>query len=367
MRQISLLILQPNPKVGGGVVEYLNTLVKYLPDNIVTTKFIVGSNVAIGDRETSSNPVSNAGRTLHSAVMLLLLLRRKRYDAVMVNPSFNRKSLLRDGLYVLISRIFGAKLVYVQFHGWEHKLSEKVIGNPLYKWCFRITFGRADQIGVLARSIEKSLLLLGIDSAKIVSSPAFFDEDIYQYRSKKPNSGLQLLFLSRFIKEKGVHNLVEAFSCIAREEPELRLVMAGDGPELETVRNWVLASPVADQITFPGYVVGKEKYDLLWKSHAFVLPSDTEGCPVSMLEAMAAGCAVIATPVGSIPEIVIPDVNGWLVADNSSESIEQGLRRLVDCKADLSEISSKNRDCARNRYSASINVNAFADRLLRQT
>lgn len=123
---------------------------------------------------------------------------------------------------------------------------------------------------------------------------------------------LSLLFLGAIVPDKGIFDLVE---CLAINKhlfkDKVRLYIGGNG-NIEGLQTTVRDKGVDDMVVLLGWVEGEEKIDLLNKSNVYILPSYVEGLPISILEAMSYGMAIISTSVGSIPEVVKED-NGIIV------------------------------------------------------
>jgi glycogen(starch) synthase len=120
----------------------------------------------------------------------------------------------------------------------------------------------------------------------------------------------EVLFVGRLSPEKGIGELVEATQ-------GLNLVVAGDGP---------LRHLVPDAL---GFVPPAEAQRLLSRAAVVVLPSHREGLPMVLLEAMAHGRAVVATPVGGIPSLVEDGVTGLLVPTGDARLLREAITRLL--------------------------------------
>jgi glycosyltransferase involved in cell wall biosynthesis len=92
----------------------------------------------------------------------------------------------------------------------------------------------------------------------------------------------------------------------------VQLECAGDG-DLEAVADYAGRGGVRSRVNLRGWIDPTARSELLARATVFVLPSHAEGLPVSLLEAMGAGCAVIASDVGGIPDVIVNGVNGLLV------------------------------------------------------
>lgn len=120
----------------------------------------------------------------------------------------------------------------------------------------------------------------------------------------------QVLFLGSINRMKGCYDLVDVIKRVAETVPDIRLVVAGAG-EIEQVKAKATEEGVIEHFTFPGWVRGEQKEKLLEESDVFILPSYTEGMPMSVLDAMGYGLPIVATNVGGIPGIVHNGENGF--------------------------------------------------------
>ena len=134
-------------------------------------------------------------------------------------------------------------------------------------------------------------------------------------------------------RRKGVHDVIAAFSRVAAAAPEWRLVIAGDGPERAALEQQAASAGCLDRIDFIGYV--DEPSRLLSQTDVFVLASYAEPFGLVILEARAAGCAVIGTRVGGIAEQLGQDVHGRTIDPGRPDLLAEELRRLMTTPAAL--------------------------------
>lgn len=137
----------------------------------------------------------------------------------------------------------------------------------------------------------------------------------YPYQPVKNLAGpIQFLFIGRLLKEKGIHEFVQAAKLVKEKYPESQFTVLGSidthnlGVLTQTELNGLISSNI---INYPGQVNNVK--DWIADSHVFVLPSYREGVPRSTQEAMAIGRAIITTDVPGCRETVINGVNGFLV------------------------------------------------------
>ncbi len=128
---------------------------------------------------------------------------------------------------------------------------------------------------------------------------------------------------------KGHAYLIKALAQMPREELNLKLLNAGDGPLRGDLERLARKHGLAERVVFLGSVDRGTVLELLRITDVFVLPSLSEGLPMAVLEAMAAGCPVLATAVGGTPELVIHDKTGLLVNPRDPSALAEGLLVLA--------------------------------------
>jgi len=131
----------------------------------------------------------------------------------------------------------------------------------------------------------------------------------------------------RLIPIKGLDHLIQAIATLRPELPDLRLEIAGTGPEQMRLETLVRTLGLTECVTFLGWQVDLAAAMARWA--VFALPSFDEGLPIVVLEAMAASLPVVATAVGGVPEVVEDGRTGWLVPSGDSASLAEGLRLLL--------------------------------------
>jgi len=138
----------------------------------------------------------------------------------------------------------------------------------------------------------------------------------------------QILVVSRLFKRKGVQFLLNA---IRDMDTDWKVVIAGDGPYLKTLKT--LAKGIRPKVEFMGYVQGQPLQDLYNTSKIFVFPSLRENFPIVLLEAMEAGCAIIASDIDSCRE-VIGDA-GVTTTAASAQHLKDALNRLMEDEVEI--------------------------------
>lgn len=147
----------------------------------------------------------------------------------------------------------------------------------------------------------------------------------------------QLIFSAgRFVSWKRFDSLIRAFAEVAPFYPDARLVIAGDGPLRSELRSLAESSGFGRRIMFPGILDARAMASYYSAAGCFVLPSEYEGFPHVLLEAMAHGTPVVASDAGGNPEIVHHGVNGLLFPPLGDAPLRDALIAVLGGTASLS-------------------------------
>lgn len=158
-----------------------------------------------------------------------------------------------------------------------------------------------------------------------------------------------VLFLGGLEAEKGVFDLMDAVAGLRAEMPEVRLVCAGEGRRARLLK-YAEHLGMAENVKLTGWVGPSGKRALLESAAVYARPAYEDGLPVSLLEAMAAGVPVIASPVGGIPEVVSDGVTGLLVGPGDTASLQRLLRKVLTDAAFSERIARAARESVRLRF-----------------
>jgi glycosyltransferase involved in cell wall biosynthesis len=348
--RIRVLMLARDLGSGGGVVAYVRMLMQELGDRVLWKHRVIGRRP--GERRWQA-PL----RMLADNVRLLLDLRRDHFQLLQLNPSFIAKALPRDMALLAVAQWFGRVPQLVFIHGWDWRTYQRVAASPWQRRQVARLLGRAARVVVLSDEFARALQDLGVPAAKIhVTTTMFWRGDVpdeVALRERPAPPPLRLLFMARIVAEKGLQACIEAVALLRSQGHEVELLVAGDGPARDASEASVDDLSLQEQVRFIGYARGAAKRNALCSSHIFVLPSQHgEGCPVSMLEAMASGLPVIVTSVGGIPALVQPGIHGLLLPDATPKAIAESVAGLARDPALLAAMGRTNRQQAWSCYEA---------------
>jgi glycosyltransferase involved in cell wall biosynthesis len=139
----------------------------------------------------------------------------------------------------------------------------------------------------------------------------------------------EILCPARLETHKGIDVLLRAFVQVLAQRPDVHLTVAGGGALAAELEQLVRDLGVRGGVTFAGALPPDRMADALNRADAVALPSRSEGLPLALLEAMAAGKPVVATQVGGMPEVICDGENGLLVATEDPGALAEALSRLA--------------------------------------
>ena len=174
------------------------------------------------------------------------------------------------------------------------------------------------------------------------------DERIFSPEKRPSQRPLRFGYIGRLSPEKGVLNFADALDLILPGLPEYRVTIGGAGPLEAQIRRQL--KPHGNRIDALGWIDHTTVARRLNELRLLVLPSYSEGLPGTVLEAMACGTPVLATPVGGIPDVIQDGETGFLLSDNKPQSIASRTSEILT-KADLDGVASRARSLVEREYS----------------
>jgi sugar transferase (PEP-CTERM/EpsH1 system associated) len=279
--------------------------------------------VAIGPRGGVADDIETCGWDvialdeppgLRPTIMYRLarLFRERRIDVV---HTHNTKPLLYAGP---AARLAGVKGVVHTRHGRRHG------ATPRQNLLFRLAGRCIDQVVCVSEDSARLCRSDGIDQHIVRTIPNGIDLD--QFTFVGPDAAGPAVFVGRLTAEKDVGTLLRAVAHLAVDRPAFRLAVAGSGPCEAELKDLAATLRITGSVEFLGEV--RDVPALLGRASLFVLPSITEGMPLTVLEAMACGLPVIATSVGGTPEAVKHGLTGLLVASGDVRAMADALLRV---------------------------------------
>lgn len=141
------------------------------------------------------------------------------------------------------------------------------------------------------------------------------------------NGVFTIVHVGRFMKVKNHKTLIRAFARFAEKKESIRLQLLGEGELLDEMKDYAEKLKVADKVEFLG--LQSNVYPYLNKADVFCLPSEYEGVPMTLIEAMGTGLPIVASNVGGIPDMLVNGENALLVEPNYV-AVEKAIEKLYN-------------------------------------
>lgn len=229
-----------------------------------------------------------------------------------------------------LPKLFGKRCV-ATIHGidWKREKWKNSIGSKYIQFGEKTAVKYADEIIVLSRSVQqyfqekynrKTVFIPNGVSSPNQAVPRLIGKD---YGLGKDN---YILYLGRLVPEKGIHYLIEAFKTVRTDK---RLVIAGGSSDAEGYIEKIQKMAAGDErVLFTGFVQGRMLEELYSNAYVYVLPSDLEGMPLSLLEAMSYGNCCLVSDINECMEVVEDKAISFQAGN--ADDLRNKLQELVD-------------------------------------
>ena len=266
-------------------------------------------------------------------------------------------SIYRKLMIAALARYFGVPYV-VHLHGGRFGHSWESAGKYLVGKIDRL-FMESAAIIVLGQCWATLILdrLPGVKD-KMTILPNTTTSPSGPKRCRADGEPIQITFLGYVGPGKGVPELIDAFGKLS-ERADWSAIIAGRG-ELDQSRSHAQRLGIADRVEIPGWLGPDETRALLRRTDILVLPSFVENLPMVVIEGFAYGLAVVATPVGAVPEVIDHGRNGLLVPVGNVEALAAALHRLLED----GELRRSLGEAARRDYAERFDISTYITRLV---
>lgn len=329
--------------------------IEVVVEELATRMASLGNEVTVYNRKSKSvEPIKT-----YKNVRLITIptIEKKSTDAVVysflasIHALFGRYDVIHyhgigPGFFLLIPHILGIRTI-VTVHGLNYKTPKwRGLGAIFMRLGELVTAKYADEVIVLSKEQKQYFKSKYNRETKYIPNGVTL-QDIIPPNLIQEKYGLNkdgyILFLSRLVPGKGVEYLIRAYKQIAYELP---LIIAGDAPFVSDFVGEIKREAKSDdRIRFIGFVEGQELQELYSNARLFVFPSEAEGMPMCLLEALSYNTPCL---VSDIPENI--EVGGRYVETFRSKDIEDLKNKLDNILSHSSEKISCIRDYIRHNY-----------------
>ena len=197
---------------------------------------------------------------------------------------------------------------------------------------------QAEWIGIRGKSSKAELSYLGIPEEKYFISVAVNVIDFDLFQPNQSQKIFDFVYVGRLDQNKQVKLIVDAFYILHQKNPEIKLLIVGDGPEKINLADKANNYGISDNV----YFAGEQKYQdipgFLNQARIFVMASAFEGLPVAMIEALSCGLPVIVPDIGDISDIAIDGYNALLIDEISQDSYVESFSKLINSQVLYEEL-----------------------------
>ncbi len=343
--------------VGGGLSHAsggVGTQISYLLSNWSAQE--PAPEVRVLDTRGAGSLLSGAVRFAGAGAVVLYSCATRRSLIVHAHMT-TRGSALRKSLLCALAHVLGAKIVVHQ-HGADFEAFFRTLPGPA-RAVLRAVLRRSHAVVVLGDSARQFFAAeLGISPERLLRIPNGVPRVASVSAQARDAAEPLLLFLGRLGDRKGVPELLAALATDELRRRPWRAVLAGDG-EVGRFRACVDQLGLNGRVEIRGWQSRQEASELLRRASILVLPSRHEALPVVILEALSFSVAVIATPVGSIPEFLRDGVDALLTPPGDPERLARAIIALLDDPARRAEIAAS----GHRTFLAELQIEAAAKRL----
>lgn len=325
----------------GGVItiveQYLNSL-DVFGENDYSTSLLnpyVGMKIS---QKIKNSKLKNLLGAFEQKKFVFADIKNKNVSVLHMHTSI-KWTLLKDMFIARsVRKVFKGKMV-LSIHFAEMKkilYKNKILAKyqlDTMKKCF-------DKIIFLSKETQKEFVAAGVEESKTEVLYTFHNFDYDAPIIKDDKEPLQLLFVGSIDKRKGILDLLNVLKNI--DKNAFKLHICGQLTDNTIKEEYeTLLKELDDSAIFHGYVSGDKKEEIFKNADVLVLPSYGEGMPIVIMEALAAGCAVISTTVGAIPEIIL-EKNGRLINPGDRAALETAIIAYVKDRATLNNVKITN-------------------------
>jgi len=306
-------------------------------------------------------------------VKLLFCLSTRKNNIVYHIVSSSKSGFIRDYCIINLAKLFNARLVLHSHNGNYDDFFNSC--SLTWQKIIKRTLNKASKIVLLSSSLNQTFYFLNAKN-RFVYVPNGIPIEV-PVDLVKEDSTIDVLYLSNLIESKGYLDLLEAIIILKRMQRHCKFHFHFAGSfmlnpsqdvsykTLHEAEDLFLGrirdNDLDEFVTYHGVVKGESKTELLSKANIFVLPTyyNVEAQPITIIEAMAYGCAILATEYRGIPEMLIDKYNGLFINARDPSDIAERLSRMTNNS--LKKYSLRSREKFKERFTMDRHVKSMLD------
>ena len=289
-------------------------------------------------------------KALHGYFDFAGQLRKNRPDLVHIHSSFG-PSFYRKMPFTYMAAAKGIPVIN-HIHGADFNMFFTTASERKKK-LIRKVYGKCSKLIALSDEWKENLKQIVPEEKIVVIENYCVIPEMTNSDLMETHREVRLLFLGEIGMRKGAFDVPVILSRVMEKGKRFHMIMAGDGTaaDVSRVKEMIRECGLSDKVEFPGWVRGKEKEKLLKESDVLLLPTYNEGMPMTVLEAMAYGKAIVTTNVGGIPKLIERNVSGFLCKPGDVSDMAECILELIECPEKIIKFGEKAREKAVNSYS----------------
>lgn len=252
----------------------------------------------------------------------------------------------------------------------SHGADLYALRNPLFRLLRKWTINKCAHLCVVSSAMEKTCFALGVDKSKLSTISMGVDlTNIFYPAAGVERKPERLIFVGRLVEKKGVQILIDAMQVIVAGNPDAELLVIGDGPLRKSIAAQVKDSGLSKNVVFKGAISNDQLPALYSSASVSVVPSiidrqgDQEGLGLVMIEALGCGCAVVASSLEPIKDVIIDGVTGLLSTPGNSAELAEKIILLLTDSGLCRRIAGQGQESVRGKFDWDIICEKY-DRLI---
>lgn len=291
---------------------------------------------------------------------LVMIISKYKIDIV------HAHSTIPTGLLaVIVTKIFRIHS-FVTAHGMDINNFQN---NMIFSNLISFSLNHSDKVIAVSTDLAEKIKDMGVNENKIivlmnaVDINRFRSSDTGDLRSKYGvrKKDVLLLFVGYLDTFKGIFELINAVYGLYKENKNIKLIIVGTGPKYKELEKKVFELGLDQSVIFAGTVLHNTIHKYFQAADIFILPSYSEGLPVSILEAMASNTPVIASNVGGIPEIIDDGKNGFIIPPKNESILRNKLMVLVNDVKLRENFAIKSAEIIRDKFDNNKKINELIE------
>jgi glycosyltransferase involved in cell wall biosynthesis len=284
-----------------------------------------------------------------------LIARNKELDVVICYLGYTYQ------VPIVVAKLMGKKVISgawgIMSKEVDHNYGKLLAG--VFKRIMDFSYSMSDVIIVRGWKVAAHESLVKWKNKMRLGASYFGDEELFKMTTPFDKRDDLIGFVGRLSAIKGIIKLIEAIPSVVEVHNQVKFVLIGTGVLDDEVREMIRVKGIENNVDQVGHVDNADLPEHYNKFKLFVIPSESEGLPNTLLEAISCHVPVLATPVGTIPEIIREGETGFVLKNNSPEEISRKIIELFENPDQLGQVIENAKRIINENYTFSAAVQRY--------